>query len=121
MPARVPVGHLLTRVCAAALFLASIASAQINLGPNPNVASNASLTLGNLDFFTGTLTVGTAGQNNGSLLLAANYSTGLLLVFTGNNSLLSHSVSTRTLTLTSSATLTRTGTGSTTFQEIIDN
>ncbi len=107
----------LDRILLPFLALVCAARAQIDLGVNPTVLPGVTLTLNPLDFFSGTLTVGATGQNNGLLLLATDYTTGRAFVFAGTGSQLSHSITTRTLTINSGGSITRTGAGSTTFFE----
>ena len=77
------------------------------------IGAARSLTLQNNAAYTGTATVGTAGQSGGSLLLGSNFTPLPLstLTLTGTNSFLSYSGALRTLTLPATATLLRTGAG----------
>ena len=87
-------------------------------------ASPASLILRNGAAVTGNLTVGTAGQNGGSLLLGSDLSltAGSNLILTGSNTNVSWTNTTQpTLTVVPTSTLTRTGTGATGFQDHLVN
>src|SRR4051812_49130037 len=72
----------------------------INLIANPNLGTTTQ-TLNPLDLFTGTLTLGTVGQNFGTLSLSGSYVSSLPIVLTGNQTTLTSSGGPFTLTLTS--------------------
>ncbi len=111
---------------AAVVFLALVALGHAQTNPLINGVNNPAIgtgtqTLNPLDAFTGTITIGTAGQYSGSLNLSGNYTStaGQAFSFTGNSSYLSYTSVPRMLTLVSGVALTRTGTGGTTY--VYDN